>query len=133
MEEIWKDVKGYEGLYQVSNLGRIKSYPRSGTRIKTEHIWKGNKSIFHNYYQVTFSKHNIYKNYRVHRLVAETFLDKTQFKFLPTEDITKININDLVVNHKNKNTYDNRVENLEWCTQKYNIEHKKNYRKPLGE
>ena len=132
MEE-WKDIKGYEGLYQVSNLGRVKSYPRSGTQIKTEHIWNGSKSTFHNYYQVTLSKHNTYKNYRVHRLIAETFLDKTKFKFSSTEDITKININDLVVNHKNKNTYDNRVENLEWCTQKYNIEHKKNNRKPLGE
>lgn len=118
------------GLYQVSNLGRVKSLPRNW--LKQEKIWNGSTSSFHKYYQITLSKNNKYKNYRVHRLVAETFLDKTNFKYWHTEDPTKIDLNKLEVNHIDFNPRNNRVDNLEWCTSLYNCNHKKNS-KPLGE
>ena len=110
MEEVWKDVKNYEGLYQVSNKGKIKSLPRNGT-IKKEKILKSYYDK-DNYEIVTLSKNNINKKRRVHRLVAETFIENNHK--LP------------VINHKNHDTKDNRVENLEWCTIKYNVEYSHN-------
>lgn len=110
MQEIWRDVKGYEGLYLISNLGRIKSLPRNGT-IKKE---KNLKTYYDkdNYEIVTLSKNGINKKRRVHRLVAEAFI----------ENKCKLP----VINHKNHNTKDNRVENLEWCTDIYNAQYSNN-------
>ena len=112
MEEIWKDVQGFEGRYQVSNMGRVRSLDRL---IETEHpyIRKGeflNPSMNsgRGYLRVSFSDgHRHYKHYEVHRLVALHFVDG----YKPG----------LVVNHINEVKTDNRAENLEWCTYQYNL------------
>lgn len=105
MQEIWKDIKGYEGLYQISNLGRIMSLARNGN-INKNHIL--NKYYHHSGYQVVnLCKNNYRKNYRVHRLVAEAFIP---------------NPNNLPqINHKDENKTNNCMDNLEWCDSKYNI------------
>ena len=113
MKEIWKDVPNYEGLYQVSNLGNVKSldkYVNSGIKNNTSVKRKGQllkQSLKKNgYLQVTLTHNNIRKYIGVHRLVAQTFIP---------------NPNNLpVVNHKDENPLNNCVNNLEWCTQKYN-------------
>ena len=107
MKEIWKDIKGYEGIYQVSNIGKIISLPRNGTILKKKKL----KNILNNrgYLCVNLSKNNIQKKNAIHRLVAETFI--------PNPD------NLSQVNHKDGNKQNNCVENLEWCTCKENIQH----------
>lgn len=110
--EQWRDIEGYEGLYQVSNEGRVKSLQREITykdgRKKTLP-----EKILHNflsdlgYYHVGLSKNGIPKRYKVHRLVAKAFI--------PNPD------NLPVINHRDENPRNNVVENLEWCTQGYNI------------
>lgn len=117
MKEIWKDVVGYEGLYQVSNLGKIKSLSREychgnqyGVRTKKidEKIMKQQITAF-GYCSVKLSKNKVCKHFQVHRLVAEAFI---------------LNPNNYpVVNHKDINKQNNCVDNLEWCTQKYNVLH----------
>lgn len=78
MEEIWKDIKGYEGVYQVSNLGRIKSFPRRGT-INSGKIIKSflNKT---GYYYVYLHKQGMRKILRLHRIVAEAFIPNPENK-----------------------------------------------------
>ena len=99
MAEIWKDIKGYEGLYQVSNLGKIRN--------KYKEIKQQTDNI--GYKNVILSKNNKRKTKKVHRLVAETFID---------------NANNLpAVNHINGNKSDNKVSNLEWITYKDNSIH----------
>ena len=93
--EKWKDIKGYEGLYQISDLGNVKS-------IRTNKILKYGYS--HNGYRIVNLKG---KMFRVHRLVAEAFIDNKEH--LP------------YVNHKDENKENNNVNNLEWCTSSYNI------------
>ena len=107
MEE-WKDIKGYEGLYQVSNLGRVKSLCRNEeghtkSYCRKEKILKPAKT---HYLFVCLCKNGVKKNYRIHRLVAETFL--------PNPNGYK------EVNHKTEDKTDNSVENLEWCDRVYN-------------
>ena len=109
--EIWKDIKGYEGIYQVSNLGNVKSLLRqvkigNNKRVIAEKLLTPIKTT-NGYYCVNFT-HNNRKQYLVHRLVAEAFYG------------TNI---DLVVNHKDFNKQNNRLDNLEFCTQKENIYH----------
>ena len=105
-KEIWKDIKGFEGLYQVSNLGRVKSLERIdalGHRLK-EKILK--PRIDGRYYQVCLCKQSIKKNYRVHRLVWEAFNGQ-----IPEG---------LQVNHINEVKTDNKLENLNLMTCKEN-------------
>lgn len=114
MEEIWKDIQGFEGKYQVSNLGRVRSLDRTTIdKLGRIHHTKGmilkdslNKG--RGYYRVSLSDgHRNYTHYEVHRLVAIHFVSGYK--------------EGLVVNHKNKIKTDNRVENLEWCTVQYNL------------
>lgn len=122
-QEIWKDVIGYENLYQVSNLGRIKSlykirrtgkcynvireYPEKILSIKINN---------NGYEQTNICKDGVLKCFLVHRLVAQSFLFN--------EDLKK------QVNHLNGNKRDNSVENLEWVSSRENECHKqKNIKK----
>ena len=101
--EIWKDIEGYEGLYQVSNLGRVKSlnYKRTGK----EKILKAYNNS-HGYLQVNLCKDGNREQPLVHVLVATAFLDNPDN--LPE------------VNHKDENSKNNMVENLEYCSSSYN-------------
>lgn len=99
IKEYWKPVVGYEGLYMVSNWGRVKSIKFGKERILKQNIRRG-------YYYVGLSKNGIVKNYYVHRLVAEAFIDNTN--------------NYPCINHKDECKTNNNVINLEWCTYKYN-------------
>ena len=115
MEEIWKDIKEYQGLYQISNLGRIKNVKRN--RIKKQTINKDG------YYITKLSKNNKKKTYLIHRLVAEAFLNYNNFNFTKEEYNKEFFKTDLVVNHKDENKLNNNVDNLEWCTNLYNIKY----------
>ena len=108
MKEIWKDIEGYEGLYQVSNLGNIKSFPRRGTQARNEKVLKPTEAP-NKYLCVFLYKNGEDKKMLVHRLVAQAFLDNE--RALPQ------------VNHINGIKSDNRVVNLEWCTAKENERH----------
>lgn len=101
MTEIWKDVIGYEGLYQVSNLGRVWSF-YIDSPLNLIPLNDG-------YVRVRLSKKRIVKPHMVHRLVAEAFIPNPNA--LP------------YINHKNGNKRDNHVDNLEWCTGSKNIKH----------
>lgn len=113
-DEIWKDIKGYEGLYQVSNYGRIKSLARivigknNSIRIVKEKILKLHKDTI-GYFDVTLSKNNKIKRILVHRLVTEAFIPNPLS--LPE------------VNHKDGNKQNNYFVNLEWCTKSNNQKH----------
>lgn len=105
MEEIYKDIEGYEGLYQVSNLGNVKSLKNNKT--KKEKVLK--LEIRNGYLKVDLCKNKTRKTYFVHRLVANAFLHNPH--------------NYPCVNHKDECRTNNEVENLEWCTHKYNLEY----------
>ena len=108
MKEKWKDIPNYEGLYQISNLGNIFNVKRN--KIKKQTINK------EGYYYVMLSKKGKKTYFLVHRLVAQVFLDKSKYKCVNKDD----NII-LVVNHKDENKLNNNLNNLEWCTNKYNV------------
>ena len=110
IQEIWKDIPNYEGYYQVSNLGNVKSLARFnnlGKRVK-ERVLKNLVNTTKGYLVVNLSKIGLVKTKQIHQLVAESFLNH------------KPNGHKLVVNHKNFNRQDNRVENLEIVTQREN-------------
>lgn len=101
--EVWKDIPDYEGLYQVSNLGRIKSLNFNKTGI--EKIMKprtGNR-----YYMIALWKNGIRKDYLLHRIVAKTFIPNPE--------------NKPFINHKDENCFNNSINNLMWCTHKENM------------
>ena len=116
--ELWKPIKGYEGLYEVSNLGRVRSLTRDIRirRGKSEYVYTKNGNIVepqerqHGYLGVCLyghgGKNGRFTQKSVHRLVAEAFVENPN----GYEE----------VNHKNENKKDNRVENLEWCTHRQN-------------
>lgn len=113
-EEIWKDVLGYEGLYQVSNLGRVKSlsrivkYQENHSGLRKERILKQNITKS-GYVHVVICINKLKKTVKIHRLVALAFIKNIENKHL--------------VNHINGIKYDNKVENLEWVTSSENIIH----------
>ena len=102
-EEIWKSIKSYEGLYEISSLGRVKSLNYRGT---------GKKKILKNiecsngYLMVNLTKNGKQKQFKVHRLVAEAFIPNSEDK--------------PCIDHINTIRTDNRVSNLRWVTQKEN-------------
>lgn len=102
-KEEWRDIKGYEGLYQISSWGRVKSmnYLKTGKE-KIRSLNNGKDG----YLLINLSKNGESKRFRVHRLVA--------MAFIPNPD------NLPEVNHKDENKLNNCVSNLEWCTAKYN-------------
>jgi aspartate carbamoyltransferase regulatory subunit len=106
MQEIWKDVDGYEGLYQVSNTGEVKSLGNDASR--KEKILK-NFLMPTGYYSVILCKNRKIKRFYVHRLVGLAFIPN------PTNKAT--------INHIDGKKGNNLYSNLEWCTQKENIRH----------
>ena len=123
MQEIWKPVKGFEEYFEISNLGRIK---RTNAIITTptckKKIYKGiilKTSIDKGYEKINLSVNGKRKIKYIHRLVAEAFI--------PNENNYK------EVNHIDSNTTNNRVDNLEWCNRKYNLEYMANHQKQITE
>lgn len=111
MEEIWKDIKNYEGYYQVSSLGRVRSLTRKVRTFNGERTAKGIilKPLKTNtgYFRVDLKRSQKSHYVSIHRLVAETFIP---------------NINKhLVINHIDGDKSNNCIDNLEWCTQSHNI------------
>lgn len=112
--EIWKDIKGLEGSYQVSNLGRVKSLARvikrSDNKIQTfkERILKVLPDN-NGYSRVSLPINGKQTKVRIHRLVAKAFIDNPD--------------NRLQVNHIDGNKSNNHITNLEWCTTKENVIH----------
>ena len=125
-EEIWKDIAGYEGHYQASNFGRIRSLDRI-IKCNGRNDFKSKGKILklgthkRGYKTIMLHKDNNVKLMLVHRIIAECFLpDKSNFKSMPDEDRSLVNLDELQINHKDENKENNCVENLEWCTNSYN-------------
>ncbi len=101
--EIWKDVKGYEGHYKISNLGKVKSLKFGGNRIL--------KNCKHRagYLKVCLSKNGVQNQILIHRLVAPPFISNPE--------------NKPFINHRDGNKKNNNLKNLEWCTASENMTH----------
>ena len=116
MTEIWKDIQGYEGFYQISNLGNVKSLERvidKGNGIlqhRKERIMNKRESV-DGYYIAKLNVNKKSKSIAIHILVARHFLDNPN--------------NYPEVDHKDCNRKNNQVDNLEWCTHQQNVEHSK--------
>ena len=104
--EIWEDIKGYKGLYQISNLGRIKCI-----RNKEKPFIMHPPADSDGYYRLKLTKNGKFKSYKVHRLVAQHFIPNPYN--LPQ------------VNHIDENKANNRMSNLEWCDHLYNSNYSK--------
>ncbi len=116
MDEEWRDIIGFEGCYQVSCRGRIKSLARkiranSGFRLIPEQIMT--LKIWHGYQVVWLRKPGVHQKFKVHRLVATAFHPNPEQKEH--------------VNHKNKDRCNNTLDNLEWMTHAENMHHRDNY------
>jgi len=120
-KEIWKDINGYEGLYQISNLGRVKSLNKlKGKNTKTKEIIMNPSINKKGYKCIVLCKNSKQKHFRVHRLVAQSFIPNSE--------------NKKIVNHIDCNKINNHESNLEWVTHKENEIHAKaNGLKPHGE
>ena len=116
MTEIWKDIQGYEGFYQISNLGNVKSLERvvdKGNGIlqhRKERIMNKRESV-DGYYVAKLNVNKKSTSIAIHILVARHFIDNPN--------------NYPEVNHKDCNRKNNQVDNLEWCTHQQNVEHSK--------
>ena len=112
-EESWKDIEGYEGLYQISNLGRVKSLSRdiqmNGYIKRSKMTYLRFSRLPYGYLTVALSKRSIKKQFYIHRLVALYFVDNPN----------KYN----EVNHIDEDKENNSYLNLEWCTRKQNMNH----------
>jgi len=113
MEEVWKDVAGYEGLYQVSNKGNVKSLERMvpyahGMRTIFEKVMKPELNA-DGYLRLKLVKDGVRKNKKIHRLVAEAFIPNSEAK--------------QCINHIDGNKMNNSVENLEWVSYSENMVH----------
>jgi hypothetical protein len=111
MEE-WKDIEDYEGLYQVSNFGMVRSLEQEGERKQGGQRRNSNlcpSSNGNGYVYVSLIKNKQRKNFYIHRLVARAFIENTNKKRF--------------VNHKNGIKDHNTVANLEWCTESENVNH----------
>lgn len=106
--EYWKDIDGYEGLYQISTYGRVKSLGNGVSNNSCCRILKDIKSNGYHNINIILYKKSIPTTYKIHRLVAASFFPK-------------LNCDLNEVNHKDENKSNNRVENLEWCNRKYNV------------
>lgn len=106
MEEIWKDIKGYEGFYQVSNLGKVRSLDRivNGNRLKGKILSQVQDTKGYLFLQL--SKNGNSKRFSVHRLIAEAFIPRIEGKNY--------------IDHINGIRNDNRIKNLRWCTHQEN-------------
>lgn len=113
MEEIWKDIPGYEGYYQASNLGGVRRLDRVVKEIGKRgavKLFLGGQllpTISNDYFYYTLSKNGTTKRYRAHIIIAKIFVPNP--------------FNYPEVNHKDENKRHNEASNLEWCTNKYNI------------
>lgn len=105
MEEVWKDIPGYEGRYKISNTGLILGYGRSHRKPYIKAVVTTKLG----YKRVSLFDGKSLNHYFVHRLVATVFVSN------PKPDEYN------VINHKDENPSNNRADNLEWCTQKYNV------------
>jgi hypothetical protein len=114
MNEIWKDIAGYEGIYQVSNCGNVRSL-NWGNRGIVKNLWL--KPHRNGYSQVEFHKNGERKMFTVHRLVALSFVEGYE--------------DGLVVNHKDEDKQNNCLENLEWCTTSENVLYSLPHRKKV--
>lgn len=114
MKEIWRDIKGYEGLYQVSDLGRVKSLKKewvsgNGSLRKHDELIMKQTEEKSGYMSIKLCKNGVFTRKKIHRLVAENFLANTN-------DYPQIN-------HKDGDKRNNKVNNLEWITSSGNIHH----------
>lgn len=113
-EEVWKEIEGFEGIYEVSSFGRIKSiYRRGNWKVKGSEFSDGrilkNGDSNRGYPMFTPSKKGVKTGLAIHRLVAKAFIKNEE--------------NKPEVNHIDGNRKNNHVENLEWCTRQENIDH----------
>ena len=114
---VWKDISGYEGLYQVSDEGSVKALARSVTNKRgnlqhyPERVLKTDKTVMSNstYHRVTLSKNHVTTRFLVHRLVAEAFIPNP--------------LNKPMINHIDNDAENNHVANLEWVTHSENMLH----------
>ena len=118
MEETWRDIKGFEGFYQISNFGNVKSYNKrvkngNGYAIKKGKVIKNNLTTSGYYSVHLYDECGKRIPKMIHRLVAEHFLPNPN--------------NYPQVNHKDENKLNNHIDNLEWCTEKYNSNYGKHH------